>query len=277
MALFIEALRQVGRLPKLNFIVFGGDQIQRARMPGIAHRLPDLARADQRALLSSSGNAEVRLLPVRSPERRLPQGMERQGTPVPAGHRGPSIPRRAYGSSASDATVDGRPYGEAAPGGLRWLERELAATGTRGSSLSPCIISCCPRRRRPDARWPSDGKNHAAVRGLLDRFPECTAVISGHHHALPRGDRGQDHPRCRPRHRNLSLRVPGVHHRPRRDTHLQNIGLDDKTLVSRARELLIADPFAGMYDAENPQNVLSYTVGLREQDRGGGHSAVILS
>jgi hypothetical protein len=49
--------------------------------------------------------------------------------------------------------------------------------------------------------------------------------------------------------------------------HLRNIGLDDRTTVSRARDLLIADPYSRMYDPDDPKNILSYTVGPTEEDR----------
>jgi hypothetical protein len=49
--------------------------------------------------------------------------------------------------------------------------------------------------------------------------------------------------------------------------HLRNIGLDDKTTVNRAMELLASDPYAKMYDHEAPQKVTAYSTGLTEQDR----------
>jgi hypothetical protein len=49
--------------------------------------------------------------------------------------------------------------------------------------------------------------------------------------------------------------------------HLRNVGLDEKNIVSKARELLLADPLARLYDPENPQNILAYSLGLTEQDR----------
>ena len=49
--------------------------------------------------------------------------------------------------------------------------------------------------------------------------------------------------------------------------HLRNIGLDDRATVSRARDLLIADPYARIYDPEDPKKVLSYTAGFTDEDR----------
>jgi hypothetical protein len=37
--------------------------------------------------------------------------------------------------------------------------------------------------------------------------------------------------------------------------------------VNRARELLAADPYARLYDPDRPENVLSFSVGLTDQDR----------
>jgi hypothetical protein len=53
----------------------------------------------------------------------------------------------------------------------------------------------------------------------------------------------------------------------REGIHLKNIGLDEKNIIARARELLVADPYARLYDPDNPQNIIAYSLGLAEQDR----------
>jgi hypothetical protein len=53
----------------------------------------------------------------------------------------------------------------------------------------------------------------------------------------------------------------------REGIHLKNIGLDEKNIVARARDLLAADPYARLYDPVDPQNVIAYSLGLTEQDR----------
>jgi hypothetical protein len=48
---------------------------------------------------------------------------------------------------------------------------------------------------------------------------------------------------------------------------LKNVMIEDKTLVSKAKELLASDPYARMYDAADPGKVLAYSEGLTEKDR----------
>ncbi len=268
-ALFIEALRQVGRLPKLNFIVFGGDQIQPG--PNARESLTVFQTWLEQISVPSYillGNAEVSPPPGSKPGRDDYLRTWSGRGPRPGRSSWAFDPAPGVRFIGFDATVDGRPYGEAAPAGLRWLERELSANRDKRLiiiALHHLLLPTTPQDLTPVwALWMV--KNHAAVRGLLDRFPNVRLVISGHHHASHVETVG----------RITYVADPAIVTYPcafrvftigREGIHLQNIGLDDKTLVSRARELLIADPFAGMYDAENPQNVLSYTVGLREQDR----------
>jgi len=49
--------------------------------------------------------------------------------------------------------------------------------------------------------------------------------------------------------------------------NIRSIGVDEQAIVNRARELLLADPYARFYDPEKPENVLAYSIGLTEQDR----------
>jgi hypothetical protein len=53
----------------------------------------------------------------------------------------------------------------------------------------------------------------------------------------------------------------------REGIHLKNVGLEDKTLVNKALELLVSDPYAKMYDGEAPQKVSEYSMGLTPKDR----------
>ena len=237
----------MGRLPKLNFIVFGGDQIQPG--PNARESLTVFQTWLEQISVPSYillGNAEVSPPPGSKPGETTTSGHGAAGDPVPAGHRGPSIRagrtvhrlRRHRGRKA---------LRRGAPAGLRWLERELAANRDKRLiiiALHHLLLPTTPQDLTPRwALWMV--KNHAAVRGLLDRFPNVRLVISGHHHASHVETVG----------RITYVADPAIVTYPcafrvftigREGIHLQNIGLDDKTLVSRARELLIADPFAGM-------------------------------
>jgi len=109
-------------------------------------------------------------------------------------------------------------------------------------------------------------RNHDAVREVLERYPNVRLVISGHHHVS----------RVQTVQHITYVADPAVITYPcafrvftvsSEGIHLKNIGLDEKAIVARARELLVADPYARLYDPDNPQNVLAYSLGLTEQDR----------
>jgi len=109
-------------------------------------------------------------------------------------------------------------------------------------------------------------KNHETVRVLLEQYPNVRMVISGHHHAS----------RVETLNGVTYVADPAIVTYPcafrvftvsREGIHLRNVGLDEKNIVSKARELLLADPYARLYDPENPQNILSYSLGLTEEDR----------
>jgi hypothetical protein len=164
--------------------------------------------------------------------------------------------------------VDGKPYGEASPASLSWLRNELAA-----SARSRLVIIVTHQLLLPTNKGDSgpEGalwmvRNHAAVRDILEKYPNVRMVISGHHHASKvetvNGITYVTDPAivtypC-------AFRVFTV---SRDGIHLRNIGLDEKNIVARARELLAADPYARLYDPANPQNILAYSLGLTEQDR----------
>jgi hypothetical protein len=109
-------------------------------------------------------------------------------------------------------------------------------------------------------------KNSTRVREVLEAHPNVRLVISGHHHVSKVETAG----------RITYVSDPAIVTYPcsfrsysvsREGIHLKNIGLDDKTAVTRAMELLISDPYAKMYSPDAPQKVAAYSMGLTEQDR----------
>jgi hypothetical protein len=109
-------------------------------------------------------------------------------------------------------------------------------------------------------------KNADKVRAVLQKFPNVRLVVSGHHHASRVATIG----------RITYVSDPAIVTFPcafrvfnvgRQGIHLKNIGLDDRATVDRARELLVTDPYARMYDPVDPQKVADYSIGLAGQDR----------
>jgi hypothetical protein len=109
-------------------------------------------------------------------------------------------------------------------------------------------------------------RNHALVRELLEQYSNVRLVISGHHHVS----------RVETVMNITYVADPAVVTYPcafrifsisRDGIHLKNIGLDEKNMANKARELLAADPYARLYDPDNPRKVLDYSLGLTEQDR----------
>lgn len=269
-ALFIDALRQLGRLQKLNFILFGGDQIQCG--PNDRESLTVfqtwVAQLDVPYYMLL-GNSEVSPIPGESKLGREDylrawsgRGLRQQRSSW-AFDPAPGV--RFIGF---DVTVDGRPYGEATPKGLRWLEHELATNRMKKLIIvatHQLLLPTIPLDLTPAwSLWMV--RNHAQVRELLERFPNVRLVLSGHHHAS----------RVRTEGRITYVSDPAIVTYPcafriftvnGEGIYLKNIGLDDRATVSRARDLLAADPLAEIYDPVAPQNVLSYTAGLTEQDR----------
>jgi Icc protein len=267
--LFIDALRQLGHLQKLDFILFGGDQVHSG--PNDRESLTvfqtwvDQLDVPYYILL---GNSEVSPVPGsklgRADYLRAWSGRGlRQGRPSWAFDPAPGVHFIGF-----DVTVDGKPYGEATPKGLRWLEHELASNRKKKLIIvatHQLLLPTTPLDLTPAwSFWLV--KNHAQVRELVERFPNVRLVLSGHHHAT----------RVQTTGRVTYVSDPAIVTYPcafriftvnRNGIYLKNIGLDDRSTVSRARDLLLADPYARMYDPDEPQNVLSYTVGLTEQDR----------
>jgi hypothetical protein len=167
-----------------------------------------------------------------------------------------------------DVTVVGKPYGEASPAALKWLANELDA-----SRKMRLVVIATHQLLLPTNAGESSPegtlwmvKNHAAVRVLLEQYPNVRMVISGHHHAS----------RVETMNGITYVADPAIVTYPcafrvftvsSEGIHLRNVGLDEKAIVSKARELLLADPYARLYDSENPQNILAYSLGLTEQDR----------
>jgi hypothetical protein len=167
-----------------------------------------------------------------------------------------------------DVTVDGKPYGEAGLSSLAWLSNELEA-GRKARLIivvtHQLLLPTSPRDSAPEwSLWMV--RNHIAVREVLERYPNVRLVISGHHHAS----------RVETVQHITYVADPAIITYPcafrvftinREGIHLKNIGLEDKQVIARARELLIADPYARLYDPDHPQNVLAYSLGLTDQDR----------
>jgi len=167
-----------------------------------------------------------------------------------------------------DVTVDGKPYGEVGPAALTWLSNELEASRKARLVIvvtHQLLLPSSPRDTTPEwSLWMV--RNHDAVREVLERYPNVRLVISGHHHVS----------RVQTVQHITYVADPAVITYPcafrvftvsSEGIHLKNIGLDEKAIVARARELLVADPYARLYDPDNPQNVLAYSLGLTEQDR----------
>ncbi len=126
--LFIDTLRQLGRLQKMKFVLFGGDQIHSG--PNDKESLTVfqtwVAQLDVPYYMLL-GNTEVSPIAGVSKLSRgdylkawTGRGL-RQGRSSWAFDPTPGV--RFIGF---DVTVEGKPYGEATPKGLRWLEHELA-------------------------------------------------------------------------------------------------------------------------------------------------------
>lgn len=268
--LFIDALRQIARLPRLDFILFGGDQI---------HQGPDDAESlsvfmgwlsqlsvPSRILL---GNSEVSPVPGVSRLDRDAYLYAWRGKGLAPGRSSwvfDPVPRvRIIGF---DVTVDGMPFGKADSKRLSWLDAAL-----RQSRDKRLVIIATHQLLYPTTALDLSSewslfmvKNHAEVRRLIEQYPNVILVISGHHHAS--AVKTSDHVTyvsdpaivTYPCAFRLYIVTPeGV--------ALKNIGLKDRALVARARELLLSDPYARIYDRTNPENILSYSIGLTEQDR----------
>jgi 3',5'-cyclic AMP phosphodiesterase CpdA len=268
--LFIDALRQLQRLPKLNFVVFGGDQIHYG--PNDRESL-DVFRSWTVHLNMPYyillGNTEVSPATGVSRLGREEYLRAWAGKGLRPGHSSWAFdPVKQVRVIGFDVTVDGKPYGEASQPGLKWLESELRANTSRKLIIvitHQLLLPTTGRDTAPEwSLWMV--KNHARVRELLEQFPNVRLVVSGHHHVS----------KVETVRRITYVSDPAVVTYPcsfrvftvtRDGIHLKNVSLDDKATVNRARELLESDPYARMYDHASPQNVSAYSMGLTEKDR----------
>jgi hypothetical protein len=268
--LFIDALRQLGRLPKLNFVVFGGDQIHYG--PNDKESLDVFQKWTAQLnmpLYILLGNTEVSPAAGVSRLGREDYLKAWAGRGLRPGHSSWAFdPVHNVRVIGFDVTVDGKPHGEASVQELKWLENEFKANKSKKLIIlftHQLLMPTTPRDMSHEwSFWMV--KNHARVREVIESYPNVRLVISGHHHASKVETVGKvtyvsdpavvTYP--------CSFRAYSVTHD---GVHLRNIGLDDKATINRAMELLASDPYAKMYDHEAPQKVTAYSTGLTEQDR----------
>lgn len=268
--LFIDALRQLGRLQQLAFIVFGGDQVH----PGPHDRdslfvFQQWTRQLDVPYYILLGNAEVSPVPGASKLLKADYQLAWRGRGLGAERTSWAFdPVRGVRVIGLDVTKDGVPYGEAGPDRLRWLEAELAACRDRKLVIvvtHQLLWPASPKDLTPEwSLWMV--RDHQEVRSVLERFPNVRLVLSGHHHAsrieTVNGITYAADPAivsfpCA--FRLISIAKDGI--------RLRNIGLDDRANVGRARDLLLHDPYARFYDPDKPENVLVFSAGPTEQDR----------
>jgi Icc protein len=268
--LFIDALRQLPRLPKLNFVVFGGDQIHYGphdkQSLDVFQKWTAHLNMPYYILL---GNTEVSPVSGMSKLKREDYLNIWYGKGLRPGHSSWAFdPVRGVRVIGFDVTVDGQPYGEASRKELKWLENELAANKSKNLIVvftHQLLMPTTDRDTSPDwSFWMV--KNAEKVRAVLKRFANVRLAISGHHHVS----------RVITDHRITYVSDPAIVTYPcafrvftvtRQGIHLKNIGLGDQTVVNRAKELLVTDSYAKMYDPANPQKVADYSVGLTATDR----------
>ncbi len=268
--LFIDALRQLGRLPKLKFVVFGGDQIHYGRNDKESLDVFEKWTAHlNMPLYILLGNTEVSPVAGVSKLGRDDYLKAWTGKGLQPGRSSWAFdPVRGVRVIGFDVTVDGKPHGEAGLSGLKWLENDLKENKSKKLVIiftHQLIMPTTPRDKTPEwSLWMV--KNHARVQELIEQFPNVRLVISGHHHASKVETVGRITYVADPAvvtypcsFRAYTVTGDGI--------HLQNIGLDDKAMVDRAKELLISDPYARMYDTAAPEKVTAYSTGLTEQDR----------
>jgi Icc protein len=268
--LFIDALRQLGRLPKLNFVVFGGDQIHYG--PNDKESLDVFQRWTAHLnmpLYILLGNTEVSPVSGVSKLGRDEYLKAWSGKGLRPGHSSWAFdPVSGVRVIGFDVTVDGKPHGEASPEGLKWLEKELKENQSKKLIVVFTHQILVPTTAKDQTRTWSFWmvKNSARVREVLEAHPNVRLVISGHHHVSKVDTVGKityvsdpaivTYP--------CSFRLYSVSHG---GIHLKNIGLDDKAAVNRAMELLVSDPYAKMYSPNEPQKVAAYSLGLTANDR----------
>jgi len=268
--LFIDALRQLGRLPKLNFVVFGGDQIHYG--PNDKESLDVFQKWTAHLnmpLYILLGNTEVSPISGVSKLGRDDYLKAWSGQGLRPGHSSWAFdPVSGVRVIGFDVTVDGKPHGEASLDELKWLEKELKENQAKKLIIVFTHQLLMPTTVKDTTQTWSFWmvKNSTRVRQVLDAHPNVRLVISGHHHVSKVETKG----------RITYVSDPAIVTYPcsfrsysvsREGIHLKNIGLDDKTAVNRAMELLVSDPYAKMYSPDAPQKVAAYSLGLTENDR----------
>ena len=268
--LFIDALRQLGRLPKLNFVVFGGDQIHYG--PSDKESLDVFQRWTTHLnmpLYILLGNTEVSPVSGVSKLGRDDYLKAWIGKGLRPGHSSWAFdPVSGVRVIGFDVTVDGKPHGEASLEDLKWLEMELKENQSKKLIIVFTHQLLMPTTAKDQTRTWSFWmvKNSTRVREVLEAHPNVRLVISGHHHVSKVETTGRITYVSDPAivtypcsFRSFSVSREGI--------HLKNIGLDDKAAVNRAMELLVSDPYAMMYSPNAPQKVAAYSLGLTENDR----------
>lgn len=268
--LFIDALRQLGRLPKLNFVVFGGDQIHYG--PNDKESLDVFQKWTAHLnmpLYILLGNTEVSPISGVSKLGREDYLKAWSGQGLRPGHSSWAFdPVSGVRVIGFDVTVNGKPHGEASLDELKWLEKELKEHQSKKLIIVFTHQLLMPTTTKDTTRswsfWMV--RNSTRVRKVLDAHPNVRLVISGHHHVSKVETAGRITYVSDPAivtypcsFRSYSVSRDGI--------HLKNIGLDDRAVVNRAMELLVSDPYAKMYSPNAPQNVAAYSLGLTENDR----------
>ena len=268
--LFIDALRQLGRLPKLNFVVFGGDQIHYG--PNDKESLDVFQKWTAHLnmpLYVLLGNTEVSPVSGVSKLGKDDYLKAWSDKGLRPGHSSWAFdPVSGVRVIGFDVTADGKPYGEASLEDLKWLEKELKENQSKKLIIVFTHQLLMPTSAKDQTRswsfWMV--KNSTRVREILEAHPNVRLVISGHHHVSKVDTVG----------RITYVSDPAIVTYPcsfrsysvsREGVHLKNIGLDDKVAVNRAMELLVSDPYAKMYSPSEPQKAAGYCSGLTEKDR----------
>jgi 3',5'-cyclic AMP phosphodiesterase CpdA len=268
--LFIDSLRQLGRLPKLKFVVFGGDQIHYG--PNDKESLKVFQEWTAHLNMPYYillGNTEVSPVSGVSKLGREDYIRAWTGRGLRPGRSSWSFePVQNVRVIGFDVTVDGKPHGEAGALELNWLETELKANKSKKLIIvctHQLLMPATPKDKTPEwSFWMV--RNHARVREVLESFSNVRLVISGHHHVSKVDTVGKVTYVSDPAvvtypcsFRSYAVTPEGI--------HLKNIGLDDTAMVNRAKELLISDPYARMYDSVSPQKAADFSLGLTEKDR----------
>jgi len=268
--LFIDALRQLGRLPKLKFVVFGGDQIHYG--PNDKESLEVFQKWTAHLnmpIYILLGNTEVSPVSGVSTLAREDYLKAWSGKGLKPGHSSWAFdPVKGVRVIGFDVTEDGKPHGMASPTELKWLEKELEENTDKKLIMvftHQLLKPTTPQDKTPGwSLWMV--KNSLKVNDLLEKYPNVRLVVSGHHHVSKVETVGKITYVSDPAivtypcaFRSFTVTREGI--------TLQNIGLDDTATVNRAKELLISDPFAKMYDPAAPENAAVFTNGLNARDR----------